>query len=230
MPNYCTADEVKSIINKAGPEFDVNFTDLLIPAVSDVIDKFTNHPDGFLADSAATARIYTGDGTDVQWFDDNVEVTLVEVKDAATDTDYVAWETADWIAASGDPQKPDFNGLPFRFIITSGNGNQNTFTDGHFGSGLQGFSRPTPAPRGRGLPTVRITAKWGHSVTIPSQVNMAAIAQTALWYKRGLSAWQTATVTTALGSLPFKVDKLDPDVQLMLIGGRLVRPAIGRRY
>lgn len=229
MANYCTAAEVKAIINKQGTEYDTILTNTFIPAVSEAIDNFTNRPDGFLADSVASARTYTGDGSTIQWIDETVEVTLVEVKDAPSDDDYVSWAAADWIAGSVDPAKPDFNRTPYKFILVSATGDFSVFTDGAFFTGRRGF-KPTSTHNGRGVPTVRITAKWGESVSIPAPVNMAAIAQSARWLKRGLSAWQDETATTAFGDLQFKTRKLDPDIQFMLINGRLVRPAIGRRY
>lgn len=229
MANYCTVDEVKDDIQKTGSEFDAILANTIIPAVSDTIDKMTNRPDGFLADSVASVREYTGDGSDVQWVDENAEVTLVEVKDSPSDTSYETWAAADWIAARGDPLKPDFNGLPRRFIIVSGVGDFSTFTDGTFFRGLRGFT-PTSTHSGRGVPTVRITAKWGGSITIPPTVNMAAIAQSSRWLKRGLSAWQDEASSVAFGNLPFKTNKLDPDIRTMLVDARLIRPAIGRRY
>jgi hypothetical protein len=225
---YATVKELRSQINKAGTTTDVELA-LILDAVSESIDNFCNRPDGFASIVNATPRIYTGDGTAVQWIDRCTAVSLVEVKDSPSDDDYVAWAAADWVAASGDPEKPDFNGLPFNFIIVSAVGDFSTFTSGTFFTGLRGF-RPSSTLVGRGVPTVRITANWGESVAVPFVIKQATIAQAAQWFKRGLSSWQTETTTTAFGTLPFEATKLDPDIQYMLIEGRQVRPAIGRRY
>lgn len=225
---YATVKELRSQINKAGTTTDVELA-LVLDAASEAIGKFCNRPDGFVSIVNATARIYTGDGSAIQWIDRCTSVDLVEVKDSPSDTAYVSWAAADWIAASGDPEKPDFNGLPLTFIIVSAVGTFSTFTSGTFVAGLRGF-RPSAAFTHRGVPTVRITAAWGEETTVPFVVKMATIAQSARWFKRGLSAWQDETATKAFGKLKFKTRKLDPDIQLMLVDGRLVRPAIGRRY
>lgn len=225
---YATVKELRGQINKDGTTTDVELA-LILDAVSETIDRFCNRPDGFVSIVNATTRIYTGDGSDVQWIDRCTTVSLVEVKDSPSDTAYVSWVAADWIAASGDPEKPDFNGLPFTFIIVSATGDYATFTSGTLFAGLRGF-RPSAAFTNRGVPTVRITANWGEEMTVPFVIKQATIAQAAIWFKRGLSAWQTETATTAFGSLQFKTRKLDPDIRLMLVDGRMVRPAIGRRY
>ena len=225
---YATVKELRAQINKAGTTTDVELA-LILDAVSESIDNFCNRPDRFVSIVNATARIYTGDGSAIQWIDRCTAVNLVEVKDSVSDTTYVSWAAADWIAASGDPEKPDFNGLPFTFVLVSSVGDFSIFTSGTSFAGLRGF-RPSTTFTGRGVPTVRITANWGESATTPFVIKQAAIAQSARWFKRGLSAWQDETATTAFGSLKFKTRKLDPDIQFMLIDGRQVRPAIGRRY
>lgn len=225
---YATVKELRGQINKASTTTDVELA-LALDAVSEAIDKFCNRPDGFASIVNATARTYTGNGSAIQWIDRCTAVDLVEVKDSPSDTAYVSWAADDWIAASGDPEKPDFNGLPFTFIIVSTVGTFNTFTSGTFFAGLRGF-RPSSAFAHRGVPTVRITAAWGEETTVPFVVKMATIAQSARWFKRGLGAWQDETATTAFGNLKFKTRKLDPDIQFMLVDARLVRPAIGRRY
>lgn len=225
---YATVKELRAQINKAGTTTDVELA-LILDAASESIDRFCNRPDGFVSIVNATARIYTGDGSEIQWIDRCTAVSLVEVKDSVSDTTYVSWSAADWIAASGDPEKPDFNGLPYTFIIVSEVGDYATFTGGTFFAGLRGF-RPSMTRTGRGVPTVRITANWGEETTVPFVVKQAAITQSARWFKRGLSAWDDETATTAFGSLKYKTKRLDPAIQFMLIDGRLVRPAIGRRY
>lgn len=225
---YATVTELRNQIQKAGTTTDVELS-LILDAVSESIDNFCNRPDGFVSIVNATAREYTGDGSTIQWLDECTVISLVEVKDSPSDTSYVSWAAADWIAGRGDPARPDFNRTPFRFVIVSGVGDFAVFTDGTFFSGRRGF-RPTSTPHGRGVPTVRITANWGHSATVPFVIKQATIAQSARWFKRAQSAWQDETATTAFGALKFKTRKLDPDIQYMLIDGRLVRPAIGRRY
>lgn len=230
MTNYCTAAEVRSVTNKSGTDHDDLLNDIIIPATSLAIDAFCNRPEGFfVADASATARTYVGSGGTVQWIDPCVEISQVAVKDSPSDTSYSAWAAADWIAARGDPEKPDFNSTPYNLIVVSAVGDYDTFTSGRFSS-RRGFRPLDETPSDRGVPTVQVTAKWGYATSVPAQIKLAAVAQSSRWYKRGLSAWQDETATTPFGSLRFKTQILDPDIQFMLRDGRFVMPAVGRRY
>ncbi len=226
MADYCTLAEVKGQIKKSGTDMDTVISDVLIPGVSRAIDRFCNRSDEFVALAAATARLYAGDGSTVQWIDENTGVTLVEVKDSPSDTDFDAWAAADWIAATGDPERADFNRTPITFLIVSAVGDFATFTSGSF-TGRRGFRRQAMR---RGVPTVRVTAKWGYATVVPSSIKEAAIAQVSRWLKRGQSSWADILATTPLGNLRFQTNRLDPDIQFMLIDGRWVKPAVGRRY
>jgi len=225
---YATVDELRQQVQKSGLTDDVELA-LILDAVSDSIDKYCNRPDGFVSDITASARTYAGDGGVVHWMDECTAITLVEVKDSASDTTYTAWAAADWIAATGDPTFPDFNRTPYQFLIVSAVGDYDTFTSGQY-TGGRGFR---PASIGRAVPTVRITANWGYSATVPPVIKQACIAQTAMWYKRGQSAWATDAGGAAAGRLSFRRDVQvlqDPDVRLMLDGSMLKKPSIGRRF
>lgn len=222
---YATVTEVRDQIQKAGKSSDVEIA-LLLDAVSDNIDRFCNRPDGFVAPTTATARLYAGDGSTVQWIDECVEVTKVEVKDSASDTAYVTWTSDTWVAASGDPRRPNFNQKPYRFVMVTATGDYDTFTDGVY-TGLQGF-RPDYENR-RSVPTVRITARWGYAETVPLSIKQATIIEVARLYKRGQSSFADAIANGNFGQLMF-VKTLDPATQQFLINGRFVRPMVGRRY
>lgn len=223
---YATIDELRNQIAKSGTTTDVELA-LILDGVTNSIDRFCNRPDGFVADIDASARLYSGDGTTIQWIDECTAVTLVEVKDAASDTTFDSWAVADWIAATGDPERPDFTRLPITFLLVSAVGDFATFTSGQF-TGLRGF-RPA-RPTTRAVPTVRITSNWGFAVVVPPVIKQACIAQAARWFKRGQSSWADILATTPLGNLRFQTNRLDPDIQFMLIDGRFMRPAVGRRY
>lgn len=225
MTDYCTVTEVRSQINKSGTEDDVTIG-AIISAVSLNVDNFCNRPDGFEADSSASVRIYSGSGDTVQWIDECVAVSLVEVKDSPTDTDYEAWAADTWLAATGDPLMPDFNRTPYAFILVSATGDYDLFTSGQFTT-RRGF-RPR-GERRRGVPTVRVTARWGYAASTPDVVKQACIVESARIYKRGQSAFADALATTDVGKLVY-AKQLDPIVKQMLINGRLVKPAIGRRF
>ena len=230
MANYCTAAELKAEIQLASSSDDTHLEDVIIPGVSNLIDRYCNRPDGFIADASASARTYSGSGDTIQWIDECVEVSLVEVKDSPSDATYTSWASADWIACAGNPEYPDYNRTPYRFIIVSSVGDYEVFTSGQY-TGLKGFRRGRL--KRRGVPTVRITAKWGYSVAAPPIIKQACIAQAARYYKRGKSAWADTTANSTLGAMNFRTNVgsgLDPDIRVMLDGGRFKKPTLGKRY
>lgn len=223
---YATNTELKARLNKTGSEDDTTITALL-EASTVAIDRFCHRPDGFLSDTLASARIYSGSGQPVQAIDECTEITLVAVKDSPTDTAYTSWVAADWIAFGGDPNNPDFQptskGMPYTGIMCSAAGDYSTFTSGRYVS-LKGFAH-TERTR-RSVPTVQVTAKWGYSATVPAQIREACIMQAARWYKRGQAAYSDTLAMPDTGQLMFR-KVLDPDIQHILEQGRFVRPTIG---
>lgn len=223
---YCTLAEAKAQIDKLKANHDTIIDDVAIPGVSRMIDNFCNRPDGFVALAVATAREYSGDGSTVQWMDECVEVTTVEVKDSPSDTDYVTWAADKWLPATGDPKRPNFNKTPYRFIIVTATNEYDVFTDGKYTT-RRGF-RPVSELQ-RSVPTVRITAQWGYAATVPDQIKLACIIETARVYKRGLSAFGDTLTNIQFGQLTY-TKTLDPITQQILINGRLVKPMRGRSY
>lgn len=212
MADYCTTSDVKARINKTGAEDDAVLA-AIITAASRSIDRFCNVPDGFTAGVAATARLFVGRGEDWLRLDSMAAApTLVEVKDSVTDTLYVAWAATDWLAASGDPKTPDYNSLPYTLLITDPNGNYPVFTDGRLTE--------------RGLPTVRVTAKWAFSTATPPDIREACAMQTARWYKRYQSAMADTVSSPEMGQMLYRAS-LDPEIKHILIDGRYVRAAVG---
>ena len=225
MADYCTYTEVKAQMEKTTSGGDTVLA-AMVTAASRCIDNFCNRPDGFVALGTATARLYAGSGRGYQFIDECVAVTLVEVKDSPTDSSFAAWDTGDWIAASGGPREPDFNRLPYDMLIVDPTGDESVFTGGVMGR-LRGFAPdPDASASRRGVPTVRITAKWGYAAAVPEPVKQACITQVARWFKRGESAWSDTVGAPDFGQLMYR-QKLDPDVALVLVEGRLVRPVVG---
>lgn len=221
---YATAAELKPQINKTSTADDTILTTLL-SAAENTINQFCNRLDGFLADAAASARRYAGTGKPYQFIDECVEITLVEVKGSATDSTYISWASTDWIAFRGDPEDPNFNGLPYTGVMVDPTGDEVLFTSGSFAT--RGGFRPTTDVR-RGAPTVRVTAKWGYSVAVPTDIKEACIMQAARWYKRLEGAMSDALASAELGTLLYR-QSLDPDIKMILVNGRYVKPAVGRR-
>jgi hypothetical protein len=231
---YATTAEIRDRIDKTGTADDA-ILDALLSAASRAIDGYCNRPDGFVALTTATARFYPGSGKSYQWIDECVEVTAVAVKDSASDEEnqYDAWTVgtvgtttgADVFLASGDPEYPEFTRLPYTLLIIGANGDFSVFPSGEFRT--RGGFRPA-SDSVRGVPSVKVTAKWGYSATIPANVREATILQAARWYKRGQSAWADTVANTDLGVLMYR-KVIDPDLQAMLMEARLVRPALSWR-
>lgn len=221
---YATVDEMKARIDKTGTGDDAVLLALLT-AASRALDNVTGREFlGFVAQSSATAREYTGRGISVQPIEECVEITKVEVKESPESSDYTEWSTDDWIAFRGDPEYPDFNNLPYTMLMSDPTGDEDIFTSGKYGS-LRGFKPSNESPP-RGVPTVRITAKWGYAVSVPEPIKEATIVQATIWYKRGESAWSDVLTDADFGEKRY-VRALDPAVILMVKMGRYMLPKVG---
>jgi hypothetical protein len=226
MTIYATIADLKNTTGKKGSDQDSTL-ELLLEAASRWCDDFCNRKrDGFVALTTATARIYTGSGTTAMWIHECVSVTSVAVKQAVNDATYTAWAATDWLAATGRPENPDYNSTPYDMILVNPVGDQSHFLDGRF-TAMRGF-RPESNERGRGAPTVQVTAKWGYATTVPAAVKQATLIQAARWFKRGESAWADAVSSTDFQQLLFRRD-IDVDAKLLLVAGGYRRPSIGGR-
>ena len=231
MASYASPAELRAEIDLDAVTEDATLQRLL-NAATKTIDRFCNRPDGFVADVAASARYFHGSGEPYQWIDECTEITAVAVKDSPSDDedDYTAWTIgtvgtttdADVFAATGDPERPEFNRTPYTLLIVGANGSYSRFTSGTY-THRAGF-RPSYIAQ-RGIPTVEVTARWGFADTVPDDIKEACIMQSARWFKRIRSSMADSLATTELGQLRF-TKKLDPDVELILVNGRYVRPAL----
>lgn len=227
MTDYTTAEAVRERIKKVSANDDA-VIGLVITAMSRMIDRYCNRPDGyFKAATTATARLYMGSGKPTQRIDDCVEITAVAVKESVTDTTYTTWAADDYLPYRGDERNPDFNGLPYTGLMVLTTGDQTVFTAG-IGRALVGFPprqlQETVAYTGE--PTVRVTAKWGYAVDVPAQIEQACIVEVARAFKRGESAFQDATAGEGFGALIYQ-QELDKSTKAILVSGRFVRPSVG---
>lgn len=207
MTSYATAVELRARLEKTSDTDDAVLTALLA-ASSAAIDRFCNRPDSFVALDTAVARTFAGSGEGVQRIDECTSITLVETFDG----DWDAWAADDWLAFRGDPAAPDFAGTPYTGLMTAYNGSYATF--------------PRLLRSRVPLPSVRVTATWGYAETCPPQVREAAILQASRWWQRGKAAWADTLGNADMGLLMYR-KVLDPDVENMLVAGRLVRLAVG---
>ena len=234
---YATTIELRARINKTGVADDATLLALL-EAASDAIDRITNHHlDGvaaFGASAVATAREYAGSGQAYQWIDECVAVTLVEVKEAVTDTAYTAWAAADWRAFTGAARHPNFNALPYTGIMCAPAGSYAYFLSGEFAALDAYFPNnlamlPREGGNGIAAPTVRITANWGVTASPPDIIREAAIMLAARWWKRMESAMSDTLASGELGQLLY-TQPIDPDVKMLLMNSRYYRPQVARRF
>ncbi len=219
---YATAAELRSYTGKTGTTQDAIIAEIL-EAASNAIDQYCDRPDGFVADSAASARIYPGSGLDYQFIDECIEITLVAVKDSPSDDTYTSWATTDWIAFRGEPKWPEFNRLPYHAVMIEAAGDYSIFTSGKY-IVRAGFARTGESVRR--VPTVQITARWGYAEEVPDQVKTATIAQASRWFKRFGGSFDDTIVSAELGSMAFKLrgTPIDNDIKAMLT--RLKRPKV----
>jgi hypothetical protein len=221
---YARVEELKAQINKTGTADDTELA-LILSAAERTINRFCNRPDGFEAADSATARIYAGSGKPYQFIDECVSITLVEVKNSPTSDTYDTWATGDWIAARGDPEYPDYNDLPYDLLIVDPTGDEVIFYSGKYTT--RGGFRPSTNIH-RGVPTVRVTARWGYSDDVPVDISEATIMQAARWFKRLEGSMSDALASGELGMLLYR-QKIDPDVALILKDGRYIKPVTGRK-
>lgn len=221
---YATAVELRAFIDKTDNAFDTQIGELLETATTNIND-FCNRPDGFVADSVASVRTYSGTGRPYLLIDECVEITLVAVKDSASDDAYDSWASGDWIAYSGDYRFPDFNSLPYDAVMVDPTGDESgsVFTSGKWTT--RGGFRPL-VDISRGTPTVQVTAKWGYAVTVPYTIKTACIMQASRWFKRLQAAQSDTLASGGLGQLLY-LQTLDPDVAQILVEGRYIKPATG---
>ena len=224
MTDYTTVHDIKAQPNITGTQDDL-VIQALITAASAAIDRYCNRPDGFQAAAAATTRYFTGTGKYYLFVDEFATASglAVAVKDSATDDEdeYETWTVgtvgtttdADVFPATGDPRTPTYNRTPYTMLVIGPNAdNATVFTDGRL-------------ENGPGLPTVKVTARWGYATTCPAQIAQATIIQVCRWLARGQSKWADTLGNAETGTLEYR-KALDPDLKMILSLGGFVRPVV----
>lgn len=211
MARYATAVETRAWLQMTTATYDTQIEGLL-DAVSEAIDRQTNHPDGFVADAVASARTFAGKGLRYLYIPECAEITLIAVKDSVTDDDYDSWLPGDWFGFRGDFRRPTRYQTPYTAIMVDPTGDESIFTDGMYGH--------TRAP------TVQVTARWGYATTCPPTINTATAMLAARWYKRLQTAMAASVGVTKSGVLNYNIAAQDPDIWGMLKAARYVRAMI----
>lgn len=222
MPElYLTVEEVRNQIGKLHDNKDGVFQEL-IEAACDMIRNHCGRPDGFMADTEPTVRLYDAIYDDHLLIDETPLITGISVKANLSDTIFVPWVDTDWIPFSGSIKHPNFNKKPYTGIMLTADSTYSSFrvgggsTSWAFGGAFEGHRRH--------LPSIQIEAHWGHSLTVPPAIKQATIIQVARWFKRGEASWSDAAGNQQFGVL--YVRGLDAEVKEILENGRFMRLAI----
>lgn len=225
---YCDLAEVKQAMKKE-VAVDDPFIEALIVSACSAIDNYCGRPDGFRADGESDdAREFPGFGKPYITIDEAARVTLVEMKEASTDTDYTALNADEWIAARGEFKHPTYGDKdfqPYQWIMMSPSSRWSVFTSGRYGGVIRGFAPDADYRDFPAVPTVRVTANWGYSMEIPPPVKTAAIMQVERWFmrQRGVMADTATSPDHGIQTFRRMVETLDADVAMILVMGGLVR-------
>jgi hypothetical protein len=223
---YATVDELKLEVTKVGDERDEVIGSMIL-AASRLIDRYCNRSrDGFVAGDPER-RAYVPASNRHCWLDECVSVTQVEAS-RGVGSEVVVLDPTLWLPARGSPDQPTFGATPYTLVVTS----EPLLTPYRsFGpAGSHNWSNSWSPSRGKmtrrvAWPSVWVTLTPGFAESVPEVVNQCCKIQVARWVRRAASSWADAIGDSATGELRF-VQRLDPDVELMLKGGRLVRPSV----
>lgn len=222
MATYATVNQLLYRLEAETDITDAQETTLeeILEAVSRKIDRFCRRvDDAFQVSETATDLYFDGRGQDWLRIPECVEVETVAVKDSYLDTDYVDWDTpsstmagdGDWIAAAGPPRNPTYNKTPFTLLLIDPNGDYSHFRHGF------------------GNPTVKITARWGHSESVPPDIREACLAQAIILFKRYQGGMSTTLASSDFGAISMRIRQsaLSRDVRELLVDSNWVLPMYG---
>jgi hypothetical protein len=223
---YATVDELKLEVTKVGDERDEVIGSMIL-AASRLIDRYCNRSrDGFVAGDPER-RTYVPASNRHCWLDECVSVTRVEAS-RGIGSEAVVLDPALWLPARGSPDQPTFGATPYTLVVTS----EPLLTPHRsFGPAWSStWSNSWSPSRGKmtrrvAWPSVWVTLTPGFAESVPEVVNQCCKIQVARWVRRAASSWADAIGDSVTGELRF-VQQLDPDVELMLKYGRLVRPSV----
>lgn len=156
MPKYTSKQEIENYLLIDIIESFESQVDTWIDNVERYIDDYTGR--NFVADSAASARLYNGNGKNEIDVDDCIAITLLEVGNGFYAESYITIGNTGYVTLPGNAIA---QGIPIKAIHLK---NQ-LFTVG--------------------LQNIRVTAKWGYSQACPGDIKMVATLLTAHLYKFG---------------------------------------------
>ena len=199
MTDYTKAQDIASHLMEPGlMDGDDGKNQSILTALatraSRLIDNWFGYPENTFSVETETIKYFDGSGNSelfVTFLADTP--SAVAVAEAGDFTSLTDWETTDYILW---PYNAMDEGFPYRALyIDLINGTKLVWPK---------FRR-----------AIKITAKWGWSISAPEPIQEATIIQAARWFKRGQQAFQDAGAVTELMSLRY-LKKIDPDVELIL--------------
>jgi hypothetical protein len=197
--SYATYTEVKAsmpdVIDATTSTHDTLLTTLALRA-SRMIDAVFGQEEGAFAEPAAASdRHYNGNGGRWCYIDPCTTISAIAVKGSETSSSYDAWTVdTDYDKAAGGQDEPEWSAGYYTLLLVS-----------------PGMSKVFS----KGRKTVKVTAKWGRTATVPDLIKQATIIQTGRWFKRGQQAFQDVAGQAGMGELTY-AQKLDPDIAEML--------------
>lgn len=169
--------------------------DVLCDRVSRLVDNWFGYSGGsFKAATEPVARYFDGNGEAELWPGHMAAApTEVAVAEAGILASLTVWAATDYILKPYNAEAEDF---PYRSLMI----------DRINGTKFIWYNLPK---------AVKITCRWGWSITPPDPIIEACVIQCARWFKRGQQAFQDAGAVTELMQMRY-LKKLDPDVQILL--------------
>lgn len=209
-PSYTDITAVKSLFpnNQFGDKFDPLFENV-IHSASRKIDTFLKRKPGAFKVEADVVRYFNGNGKSELWFKGitpelAVVPTTVQVAEsgyadsmAGSGGTYITWAATDYYL---EPENALDDGIPFLKIRC----NLLTGTKSYF----------APYPR-----AVKITGRWGFSVTVPAEIEEATQVMAIRFFKRAQQAFADAGAMNEFVKLQYVKD-FDPEVKNLLSADR----------
>lgn len=229
---YCSASEIRSAMDGTSSSDDSELL-LLASVASRLIDGYMGYKDvGFVAESIASIRTYSGDSKRYLWVDPCTEITSVAMKDSVTETTYsVSFTVGTHVTGfRGDPKSKfvEFNKTPYHGILILPNAPRTYFVSGKYAS-EKGFPiHPDDIENAIYMPTVQVTAKWGYATTVPPIIKRATIMQSIYLYKRGMGAMASRVLSSDFNLQEF-ARMIDPAIKGLLMLSQLKNPNFGGR-
>lgn len=192
-PNiYITKEIIKANIPDntfSGTKYDT-LLDSIAQRTSRLLDRVARRPPGFFYVTADTTRFYNGSGRRELWIDPIAAApTTVEVAETGDLSSYTTWAGSDYILW---PYNALEEGRPYsRLDLDVLNGT-------HF----VWYNFPK---------SIKITAKFGWSETLPPEVEEMMIIQAVRWFQRHRQAFRDTVAIPELQQITY-VKALDPEV------------------